>query len=245
MMLDLMHTVGKFWRDLPERVEEFRSIATEAFPSMLDTKWLLSNQSDVVQLFNRGGGTALGEAFDVTSRSPFPTVKFDFGARGAGCQEKAQEHDAAYDAFMTGAIFARVAGMIAKQRGLSEPLLPSHETFEEFHNQVFLMYSLYPCMSFTADQGPPDVAHAFLVELVQEMGAREVASFFEPLGGATLRWADDKRCVCLLKVPERANEVMSSLVTDTCQFKVSPVSTVFSTQSEERPHKRSRTDGGE
>jgi len=108
-LMDVAHMMGKFVSDLPEDVEQFRQAFHAAFPMLIDTKHMFSENNKLRGLVSRN---ALGQCFEATASSPSfnatnPTVVLSPGFERYASDEEALHHEAGYDAYMTGVIFAR------------------------------------------------------------------------------------------------------------------------------------------
>lgn len=107
--LDMAHTFAKFIAKPPLAVEDYRAQLHEAFPIVVDTKFMFQTNDLLSSLVSN---TQLGEAFKITEESrPFmatnPNVTLATGfERYAGAGEEFH-HEAGYDAYMTGIIFGR------------------------------------------------------------------------------------------------------------------------------------------
>jgi hypothetical protein len=129
--LDLAHIFEKFKGPLPDSVNDFTNTVHEHFPCVVDTKRLLSANPELNRKVR--GRTSLGDAFSAmtaeedepdtpmsssssaTTASATAAVKttlppFTF-AEGfdAYKNSEARQHEAAYDAYMTGVVFANAA----------------------------------------------------------------------------------------------------------------------------------------
>ncbi|KAG9456930.1 hypothetical protein H6P81_001438 [Aristolochia fimbriata] len=117
-LLDMAHIFSKFLGPLPASIAEFASTVHEIFPYIVDTKHIL-NSDQVIQNLMRKKSTSLSSAFALlcphiafasegTSLASHPRVKVEIEAeetRASGWNSGAK-HEAGYDAFMTGCVFA-------------------------------------------------------------------------------------------------------------------------------------------
>lgn len=120
--LDMAHIYSKFVDHLPSTAEEFASSVHKNFPCIVDTKVLL-NENTVLQHLISKNSTSLSKAFSLlcyklestsngqcsSSLTLKPSVKVevqvdDFSSSDWNFGGK---HEAGYDAFMTGCIFAQ------------------------------------------------------------------------------------------------------------------------------------------
>ncbi|XP_010273436.1 PREDICTED: poly(A)-specific ribonuclease PARN isoform X2 [Nelumbo nucifera] len=118
--LDIAHIYNKFFGPLPATVEEFVSSVHENFPYIIDTKHLLNVES-VIQHLMKKKSTSLSSAFSLlcpqiafASRSsalashPFVKVEVQVDEMRSSNWNSGAKHEAGYDAFMTGCVFAQV-----------------------------------------------------------------------------------------------------------------------------------------
>lgn len=159
-LLDLMHTVNTFLRPLPADAKDFVSVLRAAFPTIFDTKCLVMS---VPQLGNDFESSSLEAAFETTRASTFANVEIrapdalpiteaeelsaDTVATSAASaaaepvsrtttaeSAPAVAHDAGYDAWMTGVVFARTMDALGVKpevlRALREAAPPSSDEIE-------------------------------------------------------------------------------------------------------------------
>ncbi|WOL12099.1 poly(A)-specific ribonuclease PARN [Canna indica] len=116
-LLDLAHIYCKFFGPLPSSMDKFVSALHEKFPHIIDTKHLL-NSSQAIQYLMKNNSKSLSSAFyrlchNVSSVSQNFTsntyLRFEVQAdeSGSSCFKSGASHEAGYDAFMTGCVFAQ------------------------------------------------------------------------------------------------------------------------------------------
>lgn len=144
---------------LPESFEDTKKLIQQYFPTIYDTKVLSTEYSDAII---KGGSTALGDLFDATCRTEPDEMKFtaptiaNQNGEGTG-----QAHEAAYDAYMTGCVFAALSSRIlcSGRNGLTlDQLLqgPSDNLPRELLglNKIYMHLSLYT-IDLESSSGPP------------------------------------------------------------------------------------------
>ena len=108
-MYDLIYFYNQFMGPLPDTYQEFAEEWLDNFPAVYDTK-VLSDNADYF------GKTTLGKVYDKCEKDKrlydILQVRFDtqnqfLAYHGEGAESRC--HEAAYDAFMTGYIFAKIA----------------------------------------------------------------------------------------------------------------------------------------
>ncbi|KAI3510210.1 hypothetical protein L1887_25741 [Cichorium endivia] len=117
--LDIAHVCRKFLGPLPSNLEEYVTLVQKNFPYIIDTKILL-NASNILQLKMKKSSTSLPKAFaimcphiasGVTSsglaHSSSVAVEVQVDDMRSSNWNSGAKHEAGYDAFMTGCIFAQ------------------------------------------------------------------------------------------------------------------------------------------
>ncbi|XWS51733.1 hypothetical protein CRYUN_Cryun11dG0008700 [Craigia yunnanensis] len=118
-ILDIAHIHSKFLGPLPLNAEEFVSCVHNYFPNIIDTKILL-NADYTLQLRMKRSGTSLSSAFSllcpeiahgfkskVLSSQPCIKVEVHVDDMRSSDWNSGAKHEAGYDAFMTGCVFAQ------------------------------------------------------------------------------------------------------------------------------------------
>ncbi|XP_031481092.1 poly(A)-specific ribonuclease PARN isoform X2 [Nymphaea colorata] len=150
-LLDFAHVYHKFIGALPPTVEEFASGIHKSFPCIMDTKHLLRAELTLQRLL-RKSSTSLSSAFarlcpQIAFGSNDSHLSSDIGikvevqtdeTRSAGSNSGAK-HEAGYDAFMTGCIFAQACkhlGIKFKAQMVMD--LFEHQTLQKHANLLYL-----------------------------------------------------------------------------------------------------------
>nr|CAN76999.1 hypothetical protein VITISV_007764 [Vitis vinifera] len=118
-LLDIAHIYNKFFGPLPLTAEDFVSSIHKYFPYMIDTKILL-NTNNVLKHLMKNGSTSLSKAFSslcpqIASSSknsglafkPWVEVEVQVDDMRSSNWNSGAKHEAGYDAFMTGCVFAQ------------------------------------------------------------------------------------------------------------------------------------------
>ncbi|CAO3669420.1 unnamed protein product [Umbelopsis ramanniana] len=107
VLLDLCHMVNQFIAPLPQDVKGFKEMVHRRFPSVIDTKYLAAQAPDLAHFQS----TSLENIYFETRLPPFEGPKielhWDFPA-----YQSSKAHEAAYDAYITGYVFLRMANYI-------------------------------------------------------------------------------------------------------------------------------------
>nr|CAH7723026.1 unnamed protein product [Callosobruchus chinensis] len=102
MCLDLLHTIEKFLMPLPEDYFDFKGMAHDLFPKILDTKYMSSCEpfKGIIS------SNVLKHLYDAVSQEPFkiPTLETEDGVQGYSVSDM-KEHQAGFDAYLTGVCF--------------------------------------------------------------------------------------------------------------------------------------------
>eukprot|EP00929_Paragymnodinium_shiwhaense_P048176 TRINITY_DN24399_c0_g1_i1.p1 TRINITY_DN24399_c0_g1~~TRINITY_DN24399_c0_g1_i1.p1 ORF type:complete len:625 (-),score=105.37 TRINITY_DN24399_c0_g1_i1:101-1975(-) len=124
---DIMHLISSFIDPLPASVHTFAEFVHGLFPVLLDTKQLIGRHT--AKLLDMADGTGLGELFWIATTqgesTPETAKALSLNMEpGVVCRaghamtgDAAMAHDAAYDAYMTGVVFARALCALRKQAG--------------------------------------------------------------------------------------------------------------------------------
>jgi len=141
--LDLTHFYEKFVRPLPKRMEDFQLDVHDAFPMIIDSKWMFKEDERLSLLVPNNG---LEDCFKITQEeSAFKVTnpKCEFADSFNRYRESAMEHEAGYDAFMTGVLFARgcaVLGMSGCKFNAKTMQFDGYEKVQaKLFNKLYLM----------------------------------------------------------------------------------------------------------
>ncbi|XP_058115250.1 poly(A)-specific ribonuclease PARN isoform X2 [Magnolia sinica] len=153
--LDLAHIYSKFFGPLPSTVEEFASSIHKSFPYVIDTKRLLKGSS-IIQHLMKKNRTSLSSAFAVlcpqianTSNTsglasrPCVKVEVQVDDLRSSSWNSGAKHEAGYDAFMTGCIFAQACNHIGIDFKLHSPSteLAKSEKLQMHINLLYLSWN--------------------------------------------------------------------------------------------------------
>lgn len=118
---DIFHTVDQFWQYLPNEVEEFKKVANSMWCNIVDTKYLAEFHPVLKTCFNT---SVLGSLYNTVSEE-----LTEAGQRivmGEGFERytgsgNGVEHEAGYDAYMTGVIYLAFIAFIHEKQEESAP----------------------------------------------------------------------------------------------------------------------------
>ncbi|CAL1353899.1 unnamed protein product [Linum trigynum] len=154
--LDIAHVYSKFLGPLPCTAEEFVSSLNKHFPYIVDTKILL-NSSDVLQRRMKKASTSLSSAYLLLCRqitlgvdkgsdsgsSPSVKIEVEMDDTRSTDWNSGAKHEAGYDAFMTGCIFAQAChhlGVDFNQHSPSPLNLALNENLQKHINRLYLSW---------------------------------------------------------------------------------------------------------
>ncbi|KAJ7960940.1 poly(A)-specific ribonuclease PARN [Quillaja saponaria] len=153
--LDFAHVYSKFIGSLPLTAEVFVSSINNYFPHIIDTKMLL-NANYVLQQRMRKSSTSLSSAFvllcpqiAINSRSTHPAsdscvkVEVQVNDLRSSSWNPGATHEAGYDAFMTGCVFAQACSHLGIDFKLHEPSenLAHKEQLQKHINLLYLSWT--------------------------------------------------------------------------------------------------------
>ncbi|KAI7892470.1 ribonuclease H-like domain-containing protein [Mucor mucedo] len=139
---DIFHTIDQFWQYLPNDVQEFKKVANSMWPNIVDTKYLAEFHPVLKSCFNT---SVLGSLYNTVSselqESGQDVVMAEGFDRYTG-DGNGVEHEAGYDAYMTGVIYLAFIAFIRekdtdinhtnkRKRSLSEASGEESESEEE------------------------------------------------------------------------------------------------------------------
>ncbi|KAI9490361.1 ribonuclease H-like domain-containing protein [Zychaea mexicana] len=109
--LDVLHTIDQFWQYLPTKVTDFKNLANEMWSCIVDTKYLAEFHPHLKRCFNT---TALGPLYNTVVNE---MTEAEFSIKIADdfdryTQDQDAQHEAGYDAYMTGSVFIGFARFI-------------------------------------------------------------------------------------------------------------------------------------
>ncbi|GAV68828.1 CAF1 domain-containing protein [Cephalotus follicularis] len=153
--LDFAHVYHKFFGPLPSTAEEFVSSVNKYFPHIIDTKILLNASNCLLQRMKKSS-TSLSSAFSslcpqiaLGSKSsglaftPCVKVEVQVDNMRSSNWNSGSKHEAGYDAFMTGCVFAQSCSYLGIDFKLQLPSekLADNEKLQKQLNLLYLSWS--------------------------------------------------------------------------------------------------------
>ncbi|XP_050219614.1 poly(A)-specific ribonuclease PARN [Mercurialis annua] len=153
--LDIAHIHSKFLGPLPPTAEEFVSSVNKYFPHIVDTKVLLNGDNVLLQRMKKSR-TSLSSAFSLLCPKiaagsqkgsdldfrPSVNVEVQVDDTRSSSWRSGVKHEAGYDAFMTGCVFAQICshlGVDFKLHSSSENLA-HNEKLQKHINHLYLSW---------------------------------------------------------------------------------------------------------
>ncbi|KAG5546723.1 hypothetical protein RHGRI_018785 [Rhododendron griersonianum] len=152
--LDIAHIYSKFLGPLPSTAEEYVSSVNKYFPYIIDTKILL-NANDMHLPLKKKSSTSLSRAFSLLC----PEIASSVQGPGLGLKPRVKvevqvddmrslnwnsgaKHEAGYDAFMTGCVFAQACSNLGYDFKLHSPStnLANDEKLQKHINLLYLSW---------------------------------------------------------------------------------------------------------
>ncbi|CAO0794317.1 unnamed protein product [Mucor circinelloides] len=102
---DIFHTVDQFWQYLPKTIEEFKQVTNSMWPNIVDTKYLAEYHPSLKNCFNTSVlGSLFNTVYEELKEAGQDIVMAEGFDRYTGSGNDV-EHEAGYDAYMTGVIY--------------------------------------------------------------------------------------------------------------------------------------------
>ncbi|KAK7502466.1 hypothetical protein BaRGS_00006419, partial [Batillaria attramentaria] len=223
MLLDVMHMLNQFCCPLPPDLEEFKAMVKECLPRIVDTKLMASTHPFREVISN----TSLEELRKSLDKKPFTPAKVEL-AEEFKRYENATEmyHEAGYDAFVTGCLFATMANYLGTFQDPVQPVvLPSSKLVEPFVNKLFLMrIADIPYMNLTGSDLDPNRDHVFHITFPKEWRSSDINHLFAPFGSIHISWVNDTSAFVALYKKDNCTVVRKALCADRSTYQLVPYS---------------------
>ncbi|XP_022243473.1 poly(A)-specific ribonuclease PARN-like [Limulus polyphemus] len=211
MILDLLHILNQFCCHLPESYDDFKNLTNCVFSKLLDTKHLASVQPLRDYIIS----TSLNDLLEQTRRKPFsvPTVE-PAGDICAYTTINEKQHEAGYDAFITGLCFITLANHLGSFQDPPEyPVLPGSQLLKPYINKLFLGKSHdVHFINLSGIDAEPKRDHVFHVTFPKSWKTSDLIQLFSEYGAISISWLDDASALIALKRPEHTADVLKNLV---------------------------------
>ncbi|KAJ3271872.1 hypothetical protein HDV01_006157 [Terramyces sp. JEL0728] len=251
LFLDICYIYHHFIKRLPPAYEDFKKALHQEFPKIYDTKYITHCSTE---LDGSVSNTALEKLYDAARAGSYRFPYITCGREFTKYQESDSQHEAGYDAYITGYCFLKFCSFKSEK---SQQLDLNSASLSKFVNRVYLMYSNIP---FVNIEGPEEKA---ITKNVFKLSGFPIAWKFQDiqenlqdLGSVTVKWIDDQSCLVvvkdLAKVP-KALEICSRKTKKSSKFKLEVYQDEISTKrsadhletepAKKKPRKESENEG--
>ncbi|XP_063896141.1 poly(A)-specific ribonuclease PARN [Helicoverpa armigera] len=211
MLLDVLHTLGHFFQQLPGDYTSFKEFTHCMFPKLLDTKYM----SSLPPFKDKLNSNVLPELLATLTEPPFTLPKVDsLEGRGYSHLDE-KEHEAGYDAYITGLCFLAMHAHLSRMRGDdSIRLVPQSATLKPFLNKLFLARTARqdsPYINLVGADPTPPRDHVFHLIFPKEWQRSDLNQLFSPFGAVTVHFLDDTSAYIGLDRRDQAADVMRAL----------------------------------
>ncbi|XP_063824750.1 poly(A)-specific ribonuclease PARN-like [Ostrinia nubilalis] len=211
MLLDVLHTLNHFFQPLPDDYDSFKEFTHCMFPSLLDTKYM----SSLPPFKDRVNSSVLQHLFTTLAEEPFSMPVTESKDGRGYCRSEDKNHEAGYDAYVTGLCFLSMYSHLCKMRGEdSGRVLPNCPVLKPFLNKLFLAKTAHqdsPYMNFNGDDPSPSRDHVFHLTFPREWLRTDINQLFSPFGPVTVQFIDDTTAIIALSRRDQARDVMRAL----------------------------------
>ncbi|KAF9166012.1 hypothetical protein DFQ26_008858 [Actinomortierella ambigua] len=112
IVIDLAYILAQFVGPLPDSMEGYKQMIHATFPTVIDTKYLGAAANDLKGIVF---DTTLQGLGDVVLGSDFTEPRVNLHYRHPNYHRNGREHEAGYDAYMTGSIFIKLMAFIGRK----------------------------------------------------------------------------------------------------------------------------------
>ncbi|KAF2353902.1 Ribonuclease CAF1 [Trinorchestia longiramus] len=182
-ILDVMHFADKCLEPLPLSLGSFKHFYKANFPLLYDTKLLVFDAPFGCQLDN----TMLKSVYEFASSScPKLVVRRDCKSYNLKTRDKVKEHDAGYDAFMTGVAFLGLVRKLDGPRNRDKIVVKSPH-LKKIANRTYVMQICdMHALHLAGDDEVVDRSGIFVVTSSSELRFNLVKTFFPDLASPNI-----------------------------------------------------------
>ncbi|XP_046660583.1 LOW QUALITY PROTEIN: poly(A)-specific ribonuclease PARN-like [Homalodisca vitripennis] len=211
MLLDLCHVLHRFCEPLPDSYREFKELLHTVFPYILDTKFMCS----IAPLNEAVPSSVLSHLLATVSQQPFQLLEVEPEGEHAYTTLEEKEHEAGFDAYITGTIAIALSNHLAKSKKVKSAMkLPSATSphLGSVINRLYLMKVIDCYIDLEKDDPEQNRDAVFHVTFPEEWKLSDLTSMFSPYGGVYVSWIDSRTAYCGLHDKAQAVNVMKQLV---------------------------------
>nr|XP_023028571.1 poly(A)-specific ribonuclease PARN-like [Leptinotarsa decemlineata] len=190
LLLDFLHSINQFLVPLPDDYEEFKEMAHNLFPRVIDTKYMSSSApfDDLIS------SSVLNQVLDRVSEEPFqiPDIVIEDGGQGYKVSDK-KEHEAGYDAFITGVSFLSMWKYLGVRNNLKDSeIFGNMDLLEPYLNKIFLMFLTdNQYLHLAGEDLRVSRDHVFHLTFPKDWKLNNILQLFSPFGNVHVSWIDD------------------------------------------------------
>ncbi|CAH3997884.1 poly(A)-specific ribonuclease PARN-like [Pieris brassicae] len=208
MLLDLLHTLNHFFQPLPVDYSSFKEFAHCMFPRVLDTKYM----SSLPPFKDKLTSSILQHLLVTLSQRPFSMPEID-SVDGRGYRQTPhKQHEAGYDAYVTGLCFLSMHAHLARMRGEGSGRVTADSVqLRPFLNKVFLAKTAHqesPFMNLAGDDPSPSRDHVFHLTFPKDWQKNEITQLFSAYGQILVQFLDDTSALIALSRRDLAKTVI-------------------------------------
>ncbi|KAF6020993.1 PARN [Bugula neritina] len=190
MLLDVMYLISQFLAQLPNTYKEFKPMANEIFPKLMDTKVISSTYlfKDNIE-FN-----SLEEMNKILHTSLYQQIDCDY------TNADAKFHDAAYDSFVTGKCFAIMSKHIGSQASPPvQDIISNSSLLNPFLNKLFINgLPDISYMNLSGAEAKVDRDHMYHITFPPSWQRSDICQVFYP-ADIYIKWIDTKSAMVTLQ----------------------------------------------
>ncbi|CAH0579030.1 unnamed protein product [Chrysodeixis includens] len=235
MLLDLLHTLGHFFQQPPYDYKAFKEFANCMFPKLLDTKYM----SSMPPFKDKVTSSVLNELLITFNQKPFSLPKVG-SVEGRGYSRlDDKEHEAGYDAYITGLCFLAMLSHLSPARAARcDVTLPA---LQPYMNKLFLAKTARqdsPYINLVGDDPSPSRDHVFHMVFPKEWQRSDINHLFSPFGQITVQFLDESSAFVALERRDQAASVARALANNS-RVKLTPFDEFKANGESEMAHERS------
>ncbi|XP_052759535.1 poly(A)-specific ribonuclease PARN-like [Galleria mellonella] len=212
MILDVLHTLNHFFQPLPEDYASFKEFAHCMFPRLLDTKYM----SSMPPFKEEVPSNVLQHLYATLSEPPFSLPKVVSSPGRGYCHADNKQHEAGYDAYVTGMCFLAMQAHLARMRGESGVRVSADGSpvLRPFLDKLYLSKTAHqdtPYMNLNGEDPNPSRDHVFYFTFPKEWQRNEINQLFSPYGAVSVQFLNDTSALVALSNRKKAKDVMKAL----------------------------------
>ncbi|CAG8584397.1 3106_t:CDS:10 [Dentiscutata erythropus] len=207
--LDICQIVHQFWQDLPEKLKDWKKLVHGLFDVIIDTKHLAATHRKLQSLLPKN---SVQDILEIVQEEQFeklaPKVVLDPNFTRYTFNDINKNHEAGYDAYITGYNFVRMAVYILHEK---------EEKVDVYANVLGdcstngLDMEIVPeqYINLDGDDGyPPTKTNGFLISNIPASCSKATMNaLFEEYGNIFFQWIDDTHCWLTVKDDKKINKV--------------------------------------